>query len=116
MKWRKSHHITPDDLGMTIQKGGNAFYTPQGQRTDTCWQMKVVPGDKSVALSTDQCWVAHVCDEHLGHTILNGKQCMVRPQRLNDDAHLKYVDIIIKQCSLSRDAKSNRKGSPKLYQ
>jgi len=103
MKWRKSHHITPDDLGMTIQKGGNTFYyIPQGQRTDICWQMKVVPGDKSVALSTDYYWVAQVCDEHLGYTILNGKQCSVRPQRLNDDAQLKFVDVMIKQCSLSR--------------
>jgi len=52
MMWRKSHHITPADLGMTIQKGGNTFYIPQGQRMDICWQMKVVP-DESVALSTD---------------------------------------------------------------
>jgi len=38
---------------MTIQKGGNIFYISQDQRTDICWQMKVVPGDKSVALSSD---------------------------------------------------------------
>jgi hypothetical protein len=53
MKWRKSHHITPDDLGMTIQKGGNIFYISQGHRSDICWQMKAVPGDKGEALSTD---------------------------------------------------------------
>jgi hypothetical protein len=41
---------------------------------------------------------------------------MVRPQRLNDDVSLKYVDVMIKQCSLARDPRSNRQGSPKLYQ
>jgi hypothetical protein len=78
--------------------------------------MKVVPGDKSVALSVDWCWAAHVCDKHTGHTALNGKQCMVRLQRLDDDAHLNYVDVTIKQCSVSRNTKNNRKGSSKFYQ